>query len=140
MIIFLDTSAILAALNRNDHFHLGAKQAWQELLSADNLLITSSYVLIEVNALLQNRFGMEAVRLFESDFRPILEIIWVDEPLHQRGLSALLAANRRQLSLVDCISFEIMRQRRIERVFTFDEHFEEQGFVVIPPFNHSPGV
>jgi predicted nucleic acid-binding protein len=33
---------------------------------------------------------------------------------------------------VDCTSFEIMRQARLERAFTFDPHFAEQGFVVIP--------
>jgi predicted nucleic acid-binding protein len=35
------------------------------------------------------------------------------------------------LSLVDCTSFEIMRQTRFEKVFTFDPHFSEQGFIII---------
>ncbi len=42
--------------------------------------------------------------------------------------SALLAANRRQLSLVDCVSFVVCRQRQLEQVFAFDTHFSEQGF------------
>ena len=29
---------------------------------------------------------------------------------------------------VDCISFEIMRNSGIKTIFTFDSHFEEQGF------------
>ena len=44
----------------------------------------------------------------------------------------MLTANRRQLSLVDCINFEIIRQNHIERVFALDPHFVEQGFSVIP--------
>lgn len=44
----------------------------------------------------------------------------------------VLTANRRQLSLVDCSAFETMRRLDIETVFTFDEHFREQGFNVIP--------
>jgi len=39
-----------------------------------------------------------------------------------------LTAARRQLSLVDCISFEVMRRRGIKTAFTFDDHFAEQGF------------
>ena len=33
---------------------------------------------------------------------------------------------------VNCVSFEIMRQRGLRRVFAFDKHFEEQGFDVVP--------
>jgi uncharacterized protein len=47
-------------------------------------------------------------------------------------MSALLAANRRTLSLVDCSSFDIMRKFGIDTVFTFDPHFREQGFSVVP--------
>jgi predicted nucleic acid-binding protein len=43
----------------------------------------------------------------------------------------LLVANRRDLSLVDCTSFEVMRRNGLEVVFTFDPHFHEQGFQVI---------
>jgi predicted nucleic acid-binding protein len=44
----------------------------------------------------------------------------------------LLTADRRQLSLVDCSSFETMRRLGIKKVFSFDEHFREQDFEVIP--------
>jgi predicted nucleic acid-binding protein len=63
---------------------------------------------------------------------PHLRIEWVDRPLHEIGMNALLAAGRRNLSLVDCVSFEVMRRLGISRVFTFDDHFREQGFDVIP--------
>ena len=132
MNIFIDTAAFLAVLNANDRFHGLAKPAWDEILSSDAALFTSNYVLLETTALLQHRFGIEAVRLFESDILPILEIVWVDETIHQQGMSALLVANRRELSLVDCTSFEIMRQKGMEAAFTFDAHFRVQGFMVIP--------
>ena len=41
------------------------------------------------------------------------------------AVAALLAANCRQLSLVDCTSFQAMRQLGIATVFTFDAHFVE---------------
>mgnify|MGYP001093106380 FL=1 len=132
MNIFIDTAAFLAVLNAEDQFHLPARQCWQELLSSATTLFTSNYILLETNALLQHRFGIEAVRLFESDILPILEVTWIDEALHKQGTSAMLAANRRNLSLVDCTSFEIMRQLGVEAVFTFDPHFGEQGFTILP--------
>jgi predicted nucleic acid-binding protein len=132
MNIFIDTAALLAVLNANDRFHGPASQAWNEILSSESILFSSNYVLLETTALLLHRFGIDAVRLFESDILPIIEIVWLDETIHKQGMSALLVANRRDLSLVDCTSFEIMRQNGLNAVFTFDPHFGEQGFSVVP--------
>jgi len=129
---FIDTSAILAILNASDRFHPPAREAWNALLNSEAIPFTSNYILLETSALLQHRFGIDALRLFESDLLPVFEIYWVDQPIHQQGMSALLSANRRDLSLVDCTSFEIMRQRGLKKVFTFDPHFREQGFDLLP--------
>ena len=57
---------------------------------------------------------------------------WVDQPTHEAGVAAVLAAGRRKLSLVDCVSFEIMRRGGIRRAFSFDPHFREAGFELVP--------
>jgi predicted nucleic acid-binding protein len=132
MSIFIDTAAFLAVLNANDRFHPTARNAWHGILSSNTSLFSSNYIVLETSALLQHRFGIEALRLFESDLLPVVEIIWVDKIIHQQAMSALLIANRRDLSLVDCTSFEIMRQLGADEAFTFDPHFREQGFKVIP--------
>jgi predicted nucleic acid-binding protein len=132
MNIFIDTSALLAVLNASDQFHPIARQSWDAILKSDSVLFSSNYVIHETTTLLQHRFGIEAVRLFEGDILPILNLVWIDEPIHKQGMSALLVANRRNLSLVDCTSFEIMRQAGLDTAFTLDPHFNEQGFGVIP--------
>jgi predicted nucleic acid-binding protein len=43
-------------------------------------------------------------------------------------MAALLTAGRRELSLVDCVSFACMRRLGITRALHFDRHFKEQGF------------
>jgi uncharacterized protein len=40
----------------------------------------------------------------------------------------VLAAGRRQISLVDWTSFTVMRERSITHAFAFDNDFESQGF------------
>ncbi len=47
-------------------------------------------------------------------------------------MSALLAASRRKVSLVDCLSFEEMRRYGIRSAFAFDFRFSEQDFLLIP--------
>ena len=130
MSVYVDTSAFLAVLNADDRFHALARRRWHQLIEAGRSLICNNYVLVETIAVIQNRLGMDAVIAFQNDVRPILTILWVDEDLHQRAVSALLAARRRRLSLVDCASFESMIQAGMRQVFAFDTHFEEQGFEV----------
>jgi predicted nucleic acid-binding protein len=88
-------------------------------------------VLLETLALLQHRFGLGLVKRFQEDVVPLLNIIWIDEALHQAGMAALITANRRRLSLVDCLSFETARRLNIDTVFAFDQHFVEQGFTCL---------
>lgn len=74
---------------------------------------------------------MAAVRDFHDSVVQLLSIEWIDESSHQAGVVALLTANRRHLSLVDCVSFEVCRRRSISAVFAFDQHFTEQGFSIL---------
>ena len=105
---------------------------WENLLRREELLIVTNYVLLETIALAQRRHGIPFVQNFQLSAVPILSIYWVDASTHALSVAALLAANRRQLSLVDCTSFQVMRQLGIDTVFAFDEHFAEQQFVCIP--------
>lgn len=74
---------------------------------------------------------MEAVRQLVHSMLPLLSIQWIDEATHMAGVMAVLTAGRRQLSLVDCVSFEVVRRLGLNRVFCFDPHFEEQGFEMV---------
>lgn len=132
MRVFVDTSAFYALLDRDDANHRRAKAAWVNLLGSEQPLASSNYVLVETLALIQNRLGLAAVRGFQEDIAPLLDIEFVSPETHRSGIAALLAASRRSLSLVDCVSFEVMRTLGIKTVFSFDNHFNEQGFVVLP--------
>jgi predicted nucleic acid-binding protein len=132
MRIFIDTSAFYALLDRDDTNQEAAASAWTSMLSSDNTLMTSNYILVETCALLQNRLGIAATRAFQEELVPIVNIEYVNPEVHRSGMAALLAAARRNLSLVDCVSFEIMRILGVKNAFTFDPHFKEQGFHTIP--------
>jgi predicted nucleic acid-binding protein len=131
MIVFTDTSALLAILDRSEQNNASAHKIWRELIQNEVPVWVTSYVLVETISLLQRRFGLTAVHAFQDNIRPYLQFIWVDELLHNSGMMAVLTANRRQLSLVDCVSFAAMRQSGLNTVFAFDEHFAEQGFTVL---------
>jgi predicted nucleic acid-binding protein len=56
----------------------------------------------------------------------------VSEADHELARATLIATGRRDVSLVDFSSFQVMRRMSLRRAFTFDPHFSEQGFEVLP--------
>jgi predicted nucleic acid-binding protein len=62
----------------------------------------------------------------------LLSVTWVAEALHRRGVQRMLRENRRRLSLVDCVSFEFMRERGLREALALDSDFVEAGFRVLP--------
>jgi predicted nucleic acid-binding protein len=131
--VYVDTSALLALLDADDLRHERAAGFFADSLRAGTDLITSNYVVVEACGIVQRRLGMPSLRALVDRHLRVLTVEWVDEPVHAAGLTALLSANRRGLSLVDCVSFEIMRDHGITACFAFDRHFAEQGFEVLPP-------
>ncbi len=132
MSTFVDTSAFYAFLDAADQQHAQARDEWGRLLERREGLYTTNYVLVETMALLQARFGIDAVRVFTADVLPVVNVLWIDEALHRSAHHALLIASRRDLSLADCSSFEAMHRQEIGVAFCFDPHFVEQGFTVVP--------
>lgn len=129
--IFIDTSAFYALFDLSDNHHEAAAQAWISIRERSKELSCNNYIILETIALLQSRLGMPAVRDFVRLTNHI-SVFWIGIEQHDLALSALLTAQRRGLSLVDCTSFTTMRLRGINSAFTFDPHFAEQGFTCIP--------
>ena len=129
--VFADTSGLLALLNRTDDNHARAERAFGNLRVREVSLVSTSYVLVETYALVGRRLGLDAVRSFRADFAPLIDVVWVDEKLHNAGLDMLLDRRKRLLSLVDAVSFIVMRQRSMAEALAVDPHFEQEGFALV---------
>ncbi|MHB8941575.1 MAG: type II toxin-antitoxin system VapC family toxin [Desulfobacteria bacterium] len=130
--IFIDTSAFYALLDGDDAEHSRALRLWEKEPPVEGGLVTTNYVVLESMALLQTRLGMPAVRVFRDAILPLVRIEWIDEAVHAQAVSALIAADRRGLSLVNLSGFETMRRLGIRSAFTFDRHFRQYGFQTLP--------
>ena len=128
MSLFDDTSALCAFLVRTEEDHAAVVDAFRQAAESGRALVATNSLLVEVAALLQHRFGPEAVRDLATRILPILRVVWVREEQHRRALELLFRADRRSLSLVDCVSFVVMRQLNLKKAFAFDRDFAAQGF------------
>lgn len=81
---------------------------------------------------MRRRLGPGAARLLLEKIVLPVGLVWIDEEVHQAAAAAFLAAIRSSVSLVDRVSFEVMRRRGIEVAFAFDRDFRAQGFATLP--------
>jgi predicted nucleic acid-binding protein len=126
-VIFLDTSAIYAWADADDPHHRASVRRLQAILESGEALLTHNYVLVESIALLQARLGLAAaIKLARDSAAFVIE--WVDDDLHASAIRALERSRRHHLSLVDHVSFLVMRRRDVTTAFAFDPDFTSAGF------------
>ena len=128
--IFLDTSAIYAWADAADPNHHAAVRRLQAILANGDRLLTHNYVLVESTALVQARLGLAAATKLGRDTAAFV-IEWIDEDLHVLAMEELERTRKRQLSLVDHVSFLVMRRRHIDTAFAFDPDFVASGFRLV---------
>ena len=129
---FIDTSALLAFLDRDATRH---EEVVASLSGAvrERSGVTHNYVLVETEALAHRRLGAGVARRLLEDVVPALKVVWVDAELHAVAVTAHLRALRRRSSLVDQVSFELMRRRDISVAVALDRDFAREGFELLPP-------
>jgi predicted nucleic acid-binding protein len=72
--------------------------------------------------------GLDVARRLADALDAGYRIVWVDQQLHRAAWKVVSRLERRQVSLVDCTSFQIMEQLRLRKAFAFDSHFKDFGF------------
>jgi uncharacterized protein len=128
--LFLDAGYIIGLEAEDDQHHQTAINPWQNL--SENLppIVTTTYIFDEVLTFFRSRNRhAKAVEignnLLESD---LIDLIQVDEALFQAGWEFFKQHQDKTFLLTDCISFVVMKERKIKSALSFDKHFRQAGF------------
>lgn len=130
MVIFVDTSAILPLMNDADPDHPEARDRLRRHIDSAHF-VTHNYVVLESVAVMQRRLGLRVVRAFVDRFLPLLDVTWIDQKHHERAVAGFVASRQRRVSLVDRVSFDLMRVSGIRTAFAFDADFRREGFTLL---------
>ena len=129
-VVFADAFYFVARRNRRDQHHQRVLQFSRDSRAR---LLTSDWVLMEVADALAESECRARVRDFILHLRgsAACEIVPASRELLNRALDLYYQHTDKKWTLIDCVSFVIMRERGVTDALTGDKHFEQAGFVAL---------
>ena len=132
--IFIDSGAFVARYVPRDEHHGRAKRRWLEVERDRVRCFTSNFVLDETFTLLGRRasYAFAAERARSLLASTALTILRPDAADELKAVDLFSKFADQKVSFTDCVSFALMRRHDLNRAFTFDRHFQDAGFEVVP--------
>jgi predicted nucleic acid-binding protein len=129
-LVFADAFYFVARLNRRDQYHKRVLEFSRDFCAR---ILTSDWVLMEVADALAESESRARVRDFILHLRQSVacEIIPASRELFDRALELYRQHADKEWTLTDCVSFVIMRERKVTDALTGDKHFEQAGFIAL---------
>lgn len=125
-VAFVDSSAILAMVNRGDPTHEQAVAVYHELVDQGYRLFTTDHVINETVQMLEFGFGPDVARQWLRDQR--LPIYHADEQDIRRAIAHITSAPPgTKVSLTDAISTVVMQRLGVSDAFAVDPEFLADG-------------
>jgi predicted nucleic acid-binding protein len=128
--IFADTSAIFALINRNDEFHNVAIEWFKE--NRPKLVLTD-YIVDELLALALSRGDKKFALTISKQVRNLADVTKITEEDFNKAWEIFDRYQDKDWSLTDCTSYVFMNRLEIKKAFAFDPHFEQFGSIFREP-------
>jgi len=126
--IFADTVGLIALWDSRDQWHVPASKAYQSILAAGAVMVTTTAILLECgNAAARKPYRPLVVKLRHLMIEQQTLITPLDADWEQ-AWAAYGSGQAHDTGIVDLVSFEVMRRLEITQAFTTDEHFKSAGF------------
>lgn len=133
MKVFVDTSAWLALADKSDQYQNDAIARLKAIKDKRIILVTSDYIVDESITIVRFRVSHDAALKFgESLFTSrIINLISIEDHDRIAAWNYFKKYSDKKFSYTDCTSFALMKRMRIEKAFSFDDHFIQAGFSLL---------
>ncbi len=130
--IFVDTGAWIAILNRRDQHYQEAATIYNDLQQEQARLLTTDYVIDETITRLRydTNHSLAVMFLDRIEFlveTGVLTIAQIDRDLFETAKALFRQYDSARLSFTDCTSFVVCEENSIAEAFAFDRHFPVMG-------------
>ena len=131
--MFVDTGAWLALSDRRDGHHEAARLRHRDLALARRPLLTTNLVMGEAYILIRRAAGVAyALRFLDAlNQTSRLQMVFAGPGEHSLAEAILRQYADQDFSLVDAVSFAVMKGHGLRSVFGFDQHFVVAGYQLL---------
>jgi uncharacterized protein len=131
--LFIDTSGWASIIVPTEQHHEIATQHFRQAILTQQPILTSNYIITELVTLLQSPLRLPRSAIFtQVDIirnNVLVQQIHLTPELDQSAWELCKQRSDKAWSLVDCSSFILMQQLKIQMALTTDHHFEQAGFI-----------
>ena len=130
--IFVDTGAWIAILNRKDQHHQDAVTIYNKLQQEAVHFLTTDYIIDETATRLRYDTNHSVAVMFLERIELLVEtniltLIEIDKDVFEKAIALFRQYDSARLSFTDCTSFVVCKENNISEAFAFDQHFFIMG-------------
>jgi hypothetical protein len=130
MKVFVDTSAWIAFFVQADKFH---NRAVKFLKKEEPILITSDLVFTELLVVLERLVDHSLlIKIGDAVLDRTRLFLTMDKAVRKLAWQKLKSAKSKKVSYVDWINFALMKENNLDKIFSFDRHFDQMEIERLP--------
>lgn len=133
--VFIDTSCYLALFVGSEKRHSSVVKIFRKYVRERYQFFTSYYVLNELYTRLVYDFGKIALKKVQNQMSKAIKaneikILDIDEVMFDKSTETMIKFAEHKLSFVDASIFNLVKDYKIDEVFTLDSDFKKVGLRV----------
>mgnify|MGYP001611067739 FL=1 len=141
MKVFIDTSAFVSLLVKQDLHHDLVVKKHKEYVQHHAIFLTSDYILDElythlVYDLAKNKVGEIIAKFDQKIHTKDIRLLPIDETVFSQAKETLLKFCEHKISFTDCTSYVLCKKLALDEIFTLDSDFKKLNLAV--SFPHIP--
>jgi uncharacterized protein len=135
--VFIDSSAWIAILDRNNPNHKISRSYYENLLNKNIRLVTNNFCVDNTISFLKLITGNEQTKKFlsiidESVLTINLHVDWISRRIRRNAMELFLNSSNAKLTLQHFYIQESLKRKRVDFIFSFDPLLKEFDFPVMP--------
>ncbi|MBN2424883.1 MAG: PIN domain-containing protein [Calditrichaceae bacterium] len=139
MTCFIDTSAWIAIVDKDDPNHQKSSEYLEQILQKNAKIITNNVVLDETIDSIKIKSGRKLAEDFstiidESILTINLRMDWVSRRMRRNALLNYLKSSSKELKLRHFFIIETIKKKKIDIIFSFDPAWKSYDMAVAPGY------
>ncbi len=136
-IVFIDKSAWIAILDKNNPDYKQSRNYFETLLSQNSRIVTNNCCIDQTVSFLKALTDNELAKKFlliidESVLSITLRIDWISRRVRRNALENFLKSSNPELTLNHFYIYETLKRKKVDFIFSYDKSLKNFNFPVMP--------